>query len=775
MLVELGTIAGAVVLKDAFSGVLDKISEGIGQLGGIAKDAFPSIGKFAEDMAPAFGLASVAIVATTAAVTGLVAATVALGERGANVSDVAGTLEHFSGSTEVAAANLGSLRAGVQGTVSDFELMKTSSKLLSTGVKLNASDFNQLGEAAFVLQNRGLGGTKEMLDVVSDALTTGKTKALAAKLGVVDLGDAQANYAKQLGVEATQLSDAGKAEAARIQIMKMLGSAVADAGTQEKDFGEKIEAAQAQFQNWIDDLAVAVSQSPVLTAAIDTLSEAWGSAFGGDNTALIESVVGWIEQGLIHTVDFAMGIVEFARVAHTAWEGVKVLAEGLAVSIGTVISVMANAVTNMLELASSIPGVGGAFSDAAAMAGGFRDSVEETTMGLMANTQEALLAVAGYDDFNNTLDSAGTFLSTMRNKMVDASLTSKDHKKATDDNAAATKGGTKANQDNTASMIDQTKMQDLQKKGLEAATKLWGEYNKLVTESSGTSFDAQRAAIEQWKNDLIAQHKSAHTDTKEFYEAIEATAGQKLDMIGSHWGELADQSRESLKDQAEAAGRDYQRMKESGLHFGDVLDAQLKKWMDLQDKANGFKAAGEGAMKKTGEETDKTTEKVRMLNGELVSLAEAEKRRSQGGSFDVTSQNFEQTMHDITNPWWNPTGQGSNIDMVEAFKLAKQGYSFQEILDIFSRRKTGNAGAPIPPPRGPRIPGFAEGGVVMVGEKGPELVALPSGSAVMPSGRGGGVTVINHFSIAAPTTEMARLVISKIEQTMRSERKWPTT
>lgn len=735
MALDLGTVTSAVVLRDAFSGVLDKVIESIDQFQTAAAKAFPSAAQFAEDIAPAFNLAAVAVAATTAAVVGLVSATAALAERGADVLDVAGTLEHFSGSAAEANDNLQALRKGTQDTVDDMALMRDASRILSAGVKLNADDFGTLGEAAFVLQNRGLGGTKEMLDLVSDAMITGRTKALAMKLGVIDLGDAHANYAKQLGIDVNLLSDAGKAEAARLQIMKMLKTAVADAGVQEKDFGEIIETAHTAFSNWLDDLGVAIAQSPVFTTAVHEIGTALATAFDTNQANLLKDLVHWIEQGLILSTEFGIGVVEAARVTHTAWEGMKVAAEGLAVGIGLILSVTSNAVANILRIAASMPLATQGMKDAAAEAAGFRDSVEDLTIGMIGNVREAVLATAGYDSLNTRLDKAGGFLFSLKDSLEQAAKNQRDHTAAVNDHTGATDKGTKANDDNARSMVDQDKAQKLRDKGLADAMKLWGEYNELVTSASGTSFDAQIAAVERWKTDLINAHKEAHTDTVEFYAAVEAVASQKLKMIGSDWDNLRDQSRESLKAQADAAGRDYQRMRESGKTFGDALDAQLKKWMDLQDAAAGFGQKGKDAMDKTAKATQEATDKVRTLAGELISVAEAERRRAQGGSQEVTSQNFETALQNkATSGGWNPSGQGSNIDMVEAHNLASKGYSFQEIMDIFERKKTG--GGPIPPPHGPRIPGFAGGGVVMVGEQGPELVALPNGSEVHPGGIG---------------------------------------
>ncbi len=135
-----------------------------------------------------------------------------------------------------------------------------------------------------------------------------------------------------------------------------------------------------------------------------------------------------------------------------------------------------------------------------------------------------------------------------------------------------------------------------------------------------------------------------------------------------------------------------------------------------------------------GSTMDRTKIKVKTLAGELITLEEAEARQHAGGAFNVTSQNFESSiMSLITSGGTNPSGMGSNVDLNAATSLAHQGYSFQEIVAYFSNLSNGGNGTP-PPPQGPRIPGFAEGGTVMVGEQGTEAVRLPFGSTVYPSG-----------------------------------------
>lgn len=279
---DVGTLVGRIELDDA-------MSSGFTVLLG-------HIDQFTEKFDGLTGTVLVGAAAAVAAIGGITAAVVTLGNRGSDVNDVASTLDHFAGSAENAQTILNNMRAGVKGTVDDFELMKESSRLLSARVKLSADDFSTLGQAAFVLQNRGLGPTKDMLDLVSNALVTGRTRQLAYSLGIVDAANGEEMYAKQLGLRVDQLTEVQKKEATRLEVMKMLNDAVRDAGQQELDFGEKLEAAGVFMKNWIDELASAVAKSPHVMAAVDAIGNALKQAFGGDAKTAQEAVLHGIEK-----------------------------------------------------------------------------------------------------------------------------------------------------------------------------------------------------------------------------------------------------------------------------------------------------------------------------------------------------------------------------------------------------------------------------------------------------------------------------------------------
>ncbi len=291
-------IQGHISLDDGFSGPLTLVSSKLSDFG----KHFDSV----------FGGAIITAGVAVGAIAGVTAAIVSLGERGSDINDVSDTLDHFAGSTQNAAAIMENLRSGTKGQVDDFDLMKEASHLLSAQVKLSADDFGTLGQAAFVLQNRGLGGTKEMLDLVSNALVTGRTRSLAMALGVIDNTHAQDDYARSIGRTAEQLSPEQKLIATRITIMGMMNSAVKDAGKLQLDFGELINAGRIGIKNWWDDLARGVASSPAVMKAVNAIGGAIQKAFGDEAKGSIETILGWINKFADKVTQYGPVLVEWA-------------------------------------------------------------------------------------------------------------------------------------------------------------------------------------------------------------------------------------------------------------------------------------------------------------------------------------------------------------------------------------------------------------------------------------------------------------------------------
>lgn len=279
---DIGTLTGQVEIENRASEALSGIADAVGQLG----TAF-------------FGASSTVVTAAgaiVAAVGGISVAIIELGNRGSDVNDVASTFENFSGSVDTAKQSLENMRKGTQGTVTDFDLMRSASKLLAADVKLSSDQFGLMSKAAFVLQNQGLGPTKDMLDLVSQALLTGRTRSLEMRLGKINLEKATKDYADTLGVEVRQLNEAGKTEARRSAIFELLNQKVKAAGDQQKDFGEKMDSVIVSIKNWGDELASRVASSPAVINAVDRIGDALMDAFGDDPQRAIETIVRGIDK-----------------------------------------------------------------------------------------------------------------------------------------------------------------------------------------------------------------------------------------------------------------------------------------------------------------------------------------------------------------------------------------------------------------------------------------------------------------------------------------------
>ncbi len=309
---DIGTLTGQIDIEDRLSGALSGVSNAVEQFGALFTGVAGTVVAAAAVAAAAIGTISVAIIE--------------LGNRGSDVNDVAATFENFSGSVDEANRSLKLMKAGTMGTVTDFDLMKSASKLLAADVKLTSDEFGVMSRAAFVLQNQGLGPTKDMLELVSQAMLTGRTRTLEMRLGKINLEKATKEYAKTLGVEVSQLNEAGKTEARRAAIMDLLNRKVQEAGEQQLDFGEKMDSVIVSIKNWGDELASRVAASPAVMQAIDSIGESILDAFGGTAESAIDNIISGIET-FSRTVAYAAPII--IKVIGDIYKGFKDLFVGI--------------------------------------------------------------------------------------------------------------------------------------------------------------------------------------------------------------------------------------------------------------------------------------------------------------------------------------------------------------------------------------------------------------------------------------------------------------
>lgn len=294
---DIGTLTGQIQIEDELSSRLNIISNTVSQ--------------FAQMFDGTMGMIAVSVGIATTAVGALSASVIALGNTGSAVDDVTRTFERFAGGAENAAQALELMRVGTKGTVTDLDLMQKANRLLAADVKLTADQMGTLSQAAFVLADQGLGSVEQMLDVVSTAMLTGRTRMLEMKIGKIDLKKAEEDFAKSLGVSVKELSAEGVVQARRLGILSTLNDRVQKAGEIERDFGDIMKGVVVTLRNWGNELARSVANSPNVMKAVDAIGDALSETFGTTGQTMIDAIVRGINKFADVVAQYAPIVIQF--------------------------------------------------------------------------------------------------------------------------------------------------------------------------------------------------------------------------------------------------------------------------------------------------------------------------------------------------------------------------------------------------------------------------------------------------------------------------------
>lgn len=196
------------------------------------------------------------------------------------------------------------------------------------------------------------------------------------------------------------------------------------------------------------------------------------------------------------------------------------------------------------------------------------------------------------------------------------------------------------------------------------------------------------------------------------------------------WGEVAGASRSALRNAIEDQQNLLRAMIVSGEFTRERIDQETLQLRELEDQYRHFGRVATDAQKAAADAAKKHTEALHEQLMETIRLVEEAGKLRGTVTFDVTKDTLSAALR----------GQGFQGN--EGEQLASEGYSFPEILDILR-------GKPKRPPKGPRIPGYIEGGPTQEGmamlHEG-EYVVPRGGSLVMTDGshgiRGGSTPII---------------------------------
>lgn len=333
--------------------------------------------------------------AAVGAIAAIGAGIVALGSRGADIADVGASFEDLTGKVgSTAEAMLGELRAGTLGTISDFELMKMANGALSSGLITSADAAGVLAQGAQLLADRTGGDTAEAFGTLTSAIASGRTATLK-QLGVfVDTKVAVENYARAHNKAASDLTDFERTQAVSAATVAALKGQLEASGPAAAGFGELVAGIATTFQNFVDKLSVGISQSPVLLAALREIGGALQGALGTNSQSAISTTIHLIESFAIGAAKAAGYVVEGARFASNAWDGLKwAFNEAVAVMLAALTGI-ANGFATTLEWAAKIPIMGEQFKQPAELARSFAGDLKNLTLAFVKNADDTLTSAA---------------------------------------------------------------------------------------------------------------------------------------------------------------------------------------------------------------------------------------------------------------------------------------------------------------------------------------------------------------------------------------------
>lgn len=570
--------------KNLTQAEFDSARKGIAGVTGETEKAKAKTIGVGEAFRDAFKTAAYVGAAVVGTVTAITAAITALGVRGADVADVSNQFDILNDQIGTSADSLlVKLRSAMAGTISDFDLMKSTNQSLSQGLKLTEDQFSLTAKASRVLADRIGGDAKTAYETLMMAMATGQDRTLKTIGLNIDAGAAVDALARALGRQTSELTESQQITAKKNAILQELQRTLKVSGEAEVDFGDRVKQVTTFLVNLRDEFAEGIAQSSVLSAGLGGAADAITAAFGGNQTTLVQTLVRWIERLAMFVVDSGLVLVEWGRTGAQIFGALQIPVRAITVGFVDLTSTMANALAAIVEMSAEIPGIGSHFQSLATAARATADTWEGLSVGTHKLLADSVAMAKGQGVVHETLDKVSNVLVTMKSRMEAATLAQNTQTAATAKHATVVRA--------TASEIDQIsdaqlkKLQQRLKEELEERTRVAGEirkyqdaaaaglmaqegkhygmrkaaldeYNKLVAERTLSSFDFKLFVIEQEGNAVKAGLDQQASNYKETLAAIDRMLEERRkkamseEFIGPIWDpkQLAKTFAENLKD-----------------------------------------------------------------------------------------------------------------------------------------------------------------------------------------------------------------------------------
>lgn len=192
-------------------------------------------------------------------------------DRGSRVDDIATSFNRLAEAAGFSADEIQNrLSNALGGLFTSTEVARAANELFVAG--LNPDKFDEIAQAARSLAEVTGGDLNQALDTVSQSLLRGNDRALKA-LGVnVDLTEAYADFARQVGLTADELNEAGQLEAARIAILRELEFQTQRLGLVQNDAADNVQVLRTRLEEFGDQVSEAIATNPELNRLLEELA-----------------------------------------------------------------------------------------------------------------------------------------------------------------------------------------------------------------------------------------------------------------------------------------------------------------------------------------------------------------------------------------------------------------------------------------------------------------------------------------------------------------------